>query len=92
MPESVTVRVNGRSVVMPVGATAAVAILVSGAVSRTSVTGEPRTPFCGMGTCFECRSEINGAPYLRSCQILCESGMEIQTNGYTNGSFDARPF
>jgi predicted molibdopterin-dependent oxidoreductase YjgC len=92
MPESVTVRVDGKSVVVPAGATAAVAILISGAVSRTSVTGEPRTPFCGMGTCFECRSEINGTPYLRSCQILCEPGMEIQTNGYTNGYFDARPF
>jgi predicted molibdopterin-dependent oxidoreductase YjgC len=88
MPESVTVRVNGKSVMVATGATAAVAILASGAVSRTSVTGEPRTPFCGMGTCFECRSKINGHPYQRSCQILCEPGMEIQTNGY----LDARPF
>jgi hypothetical protein len=29
---------------------------------------------------------------LRSCQILCEPGMEIQTNGYTDGYIDARPF
>lgn len=81
MPESVIVRVNGKSVAVPAGATAAVAILASGSAARTSVTGEPRMPFCGMGTCFECRSQINGQPYQRSCQILCETGMEIQTYG-----------
>lgn len=26
-------------------------------ISRTSVSGEPRGPLCGMGVCFECRSE-----------------------------------
>jgi predicted molibdopterin-dependent oxidoreductase YjgC len=89
MPESgVTVRVNGKSVPVPPGATAAVAILTAGAASRTSVTGEPRMPFCGMGTCFECCAEINGQPYQRSCQILCEAGMEIRTNGF----LDVRPF
>ena len=54
--------------------------MVAGASCRTSVTGEPRTPFCGMGTCFECRMTINGTPHTRSCQVVVEPGMDIRTN------------
>jgi D-hydroxyproline dehydrogenase subunit gamma len=82
MPDTITVRVNGKRVAVPTGATAAVAILISGNAARTSVTGEPRAPFCGMGTCFECRAAINGIPYERTCQRLCEPEMKIETNGY----------
>ena len=46
----------------------AVAKLRTGAVClRLSVSGEPRGPLCGMGTCFECRMEIGGAAHERSC-------------------------
>jgi predicted molibdopterin-dependent oxidoreductase YjgC len=81
MLESVTVRVNGKAVTVPTGATVAVAVLLSGATCRTSVTGEPRSPLCGMGTCFECRVVINGQPHCRSCQLICEANMEIMSNG-----------
>jgi sarcosine oxidase subunit alpha len=33
-----------------------------------------------MGICFECRLTINGTPHAKSCQILCEPGMEIRTD------------
>jgi hypothetical protein len=81
MPEIVTVYVNGQPVAVPLGSTAAVAILLSADAGRTSVSGQPRTPLCGMGTCFECRAEINGKPQRRSCQILCEPKMEIRSRG-----------
>jgi len=80
MPDTLTVRVNGATVEVPVGATAAVALLIAGANSRISVTGQPRMPFCAMGTCFECRCEINGEPQRRGCQVLCEREMVIRTN------------
>jgi predicted molibdopterin-dependent oxidoreductase YjgC len=80
MPERVTVYVNGGAVRVPRGSTAAVAVLVSG-VNRTSVSGQPRAPLCGMGTCFECRAEINGEKQRRSCQVLCEPNMEIKSCG-----------
>ena len=80
MPESVTVRVNGKPVRVRSGATVAVAVLASGATCRASVSGEPRSPLCGMGTCFECRVAINGEPQRRSCQALCEANMEIEAN------------
>ena len=81
MPETVGVKVNGRPIDVPVGATVAAAIITLGEpVFRRSVRGEPRGPLCGMGICFECRVTIDGAPHLRSCQVLCRAGMEIETD------------
>jgi len=80
MLSHVTVTVNGAPVSVPSGATVAVALTLAGQACRTSVTGEPRGPLCGMGICFECRVAINGRPHCRSCQILCEPGMEVRTD------------
>ena len=80
MPEPITVTVNGRSVAVGAGATVAAAMMISESHCRKSVLGEPRSPLCGMGICFECRAVIDGIPHRRSCQILCTSGMEIRTD------------
>lgn len=79
MPSQVTVTVNGELVVVPLGATAAVAVALAGQACRRSVSGEPRGPLCGMGICFECRVAIDGNLHARSCQVLCREGMEIHT-------------
>jgi predicted molibdopterin-dependent oxidoreductase YjgC len=81
MPENVIVYVNGGAVNVLRGSTAAVAVMLSAGVTRTSVSGQPRAPLCGMGTCFECRVEINGQTQQRSCQVLCEPNMEIKCCG-----------
>jgi D-hydroxyproline dehydrogenase subunit gamma len=81
MPENVTVYVNGGAVNVPRGSTVAVAVMLSAGVTRTSVSGQPRAPLCGIGTCFECRVEINGQTQQRSCQVLCEPNMEIKGCG-----------
>jgi aerobic-type carbon monoxide dehydrogenase small subunit (CoxS/CutS family) len=80
MHSPMTVTVNGVPVMVPAGATVAVAMAIAGQSFRISVTGEPRGPLCGMGICFECRVVINGTSHCRSCQILCESGMEVKTD------------
>ena len=80
MPSEVTLTVNGVMLSVPPGATVAVAVALAGQACRKSVTGEPRGPLCGMGICFECRVSINGRAHCRSCQILCEPGMEISTD------------
>jgi len=77
----VMLTVNGSRVSVPFGATVAVAVAVAGQACRTSVSGEPRGPLCGMGICFECRVWINGRRHCRSCQIVCEPGMEVETDG-----------
>jgi predicted molibdopterin-dependent oxidoreductase YjgC len=79
MLSEIVVTVNGVSVTVPTGATVTTAILLAGKACRTSVSGEPRGPLCGMGICFECRVAINGEPHCQSCQTLCEQGMEVRT-------------
>jgi D-hydroxyproline dehydrogenase subunit gamma len=80
MLESIELMVNGVSVVVPSGSTVAAAIVLSGAVCRKSVTGELRGPLCGMGVCYECRAAIDGNAYRRTCQVLCQAGMEVTTD------------
>lgn len=81
MPELITLEVNGVSVTMPAGSMVAAAVLQAGVNSfRRSVTGEARGPLCGMGICFECRVMVNGVAHVRSCQTLCEDGMDVRTD------------
>jgi len=81
MSEQVAVSVNGRPVTVASGSSVAAAVMVAGASCRTSISGEPRGPLCGMGICYECRAEIDGVAHKRSCQVACTSGMEIRTDG-----------
>ena len=81
MPETVTVVVNGVSVMMPAGSMVSAAILKIGITTfRRSVSGEPRGPLCGMGICFECRVTIDGEEHCRSCQTVCKDGMDVRTD------------
>jgi D-hydroxyproline dehydrogenase subunit gamma len=77
----VTLRVNGVEVSLPAGSMVSAAVMKSGFDSfRRSVTGEPRGPLCGMGICFECRVTIDGVAHSRSCQTICENGMDVRTD------------
>jgi len=79
---SLTVFVDGTPVAVPLGTTAAVAVMIAGRTGfRRSVTGEARGPLCGMGVCFECRLTIDGHTQQRSCQVTCRDGMELRTDG-----------
>jgi D-hydroxyproline dehydrogenase subunit gamma len=80
MPSEFTVHVNGAPVAVPAGSTVAVAMMIARQPCRTSITGEPRAPLCGMGICFECRAVVNGIPHSRTCQILCQPNMEVNTD------------
>jgi len=81
MSEQIAVSVNGKYVMVTEGTSVAVALMAAGASCRTSVSGEPRGPLCGMGVCYECRTEIDGVAHRRSCQITCAPGMDIRTDG-----------
>jgi hypothetical protein len=77
----VTLSVNGKRVAVPAGSMVSTAVALAGiAAYRRSVTGEPRGPLCGMGICFECRVTINGSLHSQSCQVISESGMQVQTD------------
>jgi len=70
--------VDGHIMAVAAGTSVAAAVLMTGNPTRISVAGEPRAPLCGMGICFECRVTINGVPHQKSCQILCEPGMDVR--------------
>ncbi len=81
MPDPIRLRVNGNAVSVAAGTVVAAAVAQSGqARFRRSVGGEARGPLCGMGICMECRVTINGQTHCRSCQTLCEEGMEVRTD------------
>lgn len=80
MGRRMTIYVNGRAVETREGTSVAAALLNAGVERfRRSVSGEGREPLCGMGICMECRVTIDGEPQVRSCQRLCEDGMEVET-------------
>lgn len=62
------------------GDTVAAALLSCGIKTNRShpVSGEPRAPFCMMGTCFECLVEIDGIANRQGCQVLLCEGMDIR--------------
>jgi sarcosine oxidase subunit alpha len=81
MSEPVQLRVNGEPVTVPAGTIVAAAVAHAGVTRfRRSVVGQSRGPLCGMGICMECRVTINGQSQCRSCQLLCEEGMDVRTD------------
>ena len=75
------VTVNGRPLDVHRGTLVAVAVYLSGEPHfRRSVTGEPRAPLCGMGICQECRVRVDGVAHVKSCQVVCDDGMAIETD------------
>ena len=82
MPDRVKLTVNGVTVAVSAGAMVSTAVAMAGVSAyRRSVSGEPRGPLCGMGICFECRVTIDGRAHCRSCQVVCQPGMEVRTDG-----------
>jgi D-hydroxyproline dehydrogenase subunit gamma len=77
--EQIPVKINGKTVQVPAGATVAVALTIADEACRVSVLGEGRGPLCAMGICYECRTMIAGIGQRLACQTLCSPGMEVST-------------
>lgn len=78
---TIQISINGRNLSVSPGTVVAAAISQAGVAQfRRSILGWPRGPLCGMGVCMECRVTINGQSQCRSCQTLCEAGMDIRTD------------
>lgn len=72
--------IDGRLVRVKAGTSVAAALRIADGmgVARTSVSGQPRAPFCGMGVCQECRVRVDGRRML-ACQTFCAEGMQVET-------------
>jgi succinate dehydrogenase/fumarate reductase-like Fe-S protein len=77
---TVAVEVEGRTVRVPEGASAAAAVLLAGlpSVRDTAAQGSARAPYCMMGVCFDCLAEIDGVPNVQSCMVAVRPGMRIR--------------
>jgi hypothetical protein len=76
----IAVEVEGRTVLVPEGASAAAAVLVAGlpSIRETPVERSGRAPYCMMGVCFDCLAEIDGVPNRQSCMVRVRPGMQIR--------------
>ena len=79
-PATVAVIVEGRSVSVPAGASAAAAVLLAGfrSIRESAVGGSERGPYCMMGVCFDCLAEIDGVPNRQACMVEARTGMRIR--------------
>jgi hypothetical protein len=75
---AVTVLLEGRPTTAYLGETVATVLLAEGHLAtRTTVGGEPRGVFCGMGVCFDCLVVVDGVPNTRACMTWVSEGMQI---------------
>ena len=76
----IKMRCDGREIIVVEGTSVAAALLGAGVARfRSSITGEPRGPVCGMGVCMECRVTIDDEAHRLACQTQCREGMEVMT-------------
>jgi sarcosine oxidase subunit alpha len=79
LPDLIAITINGREVQVKAGTVVSAALLTAGIPCRRSTTRQLRTALCGMGICFECRATVDGIAHRRTCQLLCHSGMVVET-------------
>jgi predicted molibdopterin-dependent oxidoreductase YjgC len=79
--EAFEIILDGRPLPAHDGETVAAAILASGRrlLRVTRKRREPRSMFCNIGLCHECRMVIEGRPNVRACQTAARPGMVVQT-------------
>lgn len=79
-PKLVRFSWEGKGYTAHEGDTIAVALLAVDVTHtrETPQSGAPRAPFCMMGSCFECRVEVNGEQNVQACMNLIEDGMTIR--------------
>ena len=75
--------IDGNLIRVKAGSSVAAALRVAGSMgaARTSVTGQARAPFCGMGVCQECVVTVDRAPSRRACMEAVVDGMAVASQG-----------
>lgn len=75
----VTLTLDGVTVDgMPGESVAALLLRIEPCRARTStLSGEPRAPYCMMGVCFDCLAEIDGDASVQSCLVTVRAGMVV---------------
>lgn len=71
---------DGQTVTAYPGETIATALVAAGhrLIRHSSIAGEPRGLYCGMGLCFDCLVTVNGRSNLRACTTPAHPGDQIE--------------
>jgi predicted molibdopterin-dependent oxidoreductase YjgC len=90
----VDMTLDGETLTARAGETVAAALLAhSGAATRETANGAPRTAFCMMGVCFDCLVEVDGHPNTQACMTPVRAGMVLRRQrglrGLGGGDTDA---
>ena len=80
MPSMIQIVVNGKGHLVPAGCSVAAALQHCGieALRTTVQERQPRSVFCGMGSCYDCVVTIDGQPAVRTCITEALEGMRIE--------------
>lgn len=79
--KAVKIIVNGNPIDTYEGETIAAALLSAGirTFRLSQKHREPRSLFCGIGTCFECLVTVDGVHAVRACVTSIIDGMRVET-------------
>ena len=83
--EVVGLTIDGRTVSAYAGETLAAVLLAEGITAfHRSRLGQPRGPYCNMGTCFECQVRVSSSGrdemrWRRACMCPVADGMTVVT-------------
>ena len=78
--KQIEITLNGFPVSAFEGETVATMLLaLDKTTMRTTIQGEPRGIYCGMGICFDCLVVVDGVANTRACMTWLKPGMSIAT-------------
>lgn len=71
---------DGKKLPAVTGEPIAAALLAAGIriLRYTPQKGQPRSIFCGIGRCNDCKMTVNGVPNIRTCITPVEPGMAVE--------------
>ncbi|WP_368653528.1 (2Fe-2S)-binding protein [Ornithinibacillus sp. 4-3] len=80
-PKKITFTFDGKKYEGFEGDTIASALLANGIrkLRVQEATGNPRSIYCNIGHCFECRVAVNGKQGYRACVTLIEENMAVDS-------------
>ncbi|WP_213766878.1 FAD-dependent oxidoreductase [Caballeronia sp. dw_19] len=83
MTHTIPIQFDGETLHARPGETLAATLIAHGVQQfRTTVSGQPRGVFCGMGVCQDCLVEIDGVANRRACMTKIEKPITVQRGAH----------
>ena len=83
MTQTIPIEFEGTTLHARPGETLAAALIAHGVQDfRTTVSGQPRGVFCGMGVCQDCLVEVDGVANRRACMTKVEKPLTVRRGAF----------